>query len=85
MPSDPDVLQTLGRIDGKLDLLIDAAQEHREDDKRRFTEVYTKLDEHSSEINKAKGAKGALLWVAGGIAALAGTIATAAAKALGWH
>ncbi len=82
---DNDVLQMLGRIDGKLDQVIDSAKEHRDDDKRRFTEVYTKLDEHSSENNKAKGAKGALLWVAGGIAALVGTLATAAAKALGWH
>ena len=85
MSSDPEVFKFLGQIDGKLDQLIDAAKEHRDDDKRRFTEVYVRLDEHSSEINKAKGAKGALLWVAGGIAGVVGFVATFAAKTLGWH
>ncbi len=85
MSADPDVLQMLGRIDGKLDQVIDSAKEHREDDKRRFTEVYSKLDEHSSEIHRANGAKGALMWAAGVVAAVVGFIATAAAKVLGWH
>lgn len=81
--SDPNVLQLLGRIDGKLDQVIEAAKEHREDDKRRFTEVYSTLNEHAEDINKAKGAKAALLWVAGGVAAVVGTAATFVAKALG--
>lgn len=85
MSSDPDVLQTLGSIDGKLDQVIKAVDRHIDDDVRRFTEIHKKLDDQAEDINQAKGAKGALLWVAGGIAALVGTLATAAAKALGWH
>lgn len=85
MSADPDVLQLLGRIDGKLDQVIDSAREHRDDDKRRFTEVYVKLDDHERDINQAKGAKGALLWVAGGVAAAASVAISYAAKALGIH
>lgn len=82
MSSPPDVLQTLGRMEGKLDQLIDQAKEHRDDDKRRFTEVHARLDEHAEDINKAKGAKGALLWSAGLVATLAGSAAAYAAKKL---
>lgn len=85
MAAQDDIPQMLGRIDGKLDQMIDSFKEHREDDIRRFTDVYTKLGEHSTDINTAKGAKGALLWVAGGIAGAAGVVASIAAKALGIH
>lgn len=66
---DPNVLQLLGRIDGKLDQVIESAKEHREDDKRRFGEVYKKLGEHDQEIAQAKGAKGVFVWLLGGGAA----------------
>jgi hypothetical protein len=81
--SDPELSQILGRIDGKLDQVIDSFKEHREDDKRRFSEVYGKLAEHAEDINKAKGAKGALLWAAGGIAGAVAFAAPYVAKALG--
>lgn len=80
-----DVSQMLGRIDGKLDQVIETFREHREDDKRRFAEVYGKLEEHASDIDKAKGAKGALLWLVGGGAAAIGCLAAMAAKAFGLH
>lgn len=81
---DPSVLQLLGKIDGKLDQVIEQAKEHREDDKRRFTEVYARLDDHEKDINQAKGAKGALLWAAGAIAGIVAFVAPALAKKMGW-
>ena len=82
--ADPDVMQLLGRIDGKLDQVIESAKEHREDDKRRFADVYDRLDNHEKDINQAKGAKGALLWAAGAIAGVVAFVAPALAKKMGW-
>lgn len=64
--SDNNVLQLLGKIDGKLDQVIDAAREHRDDDKRRFSEVYKTLGEHEKDIAEAKGAKKLAVWILGG-------------------
>ena len=83
MSVDQDVLLMLGRIEGKLDQSITTAEQHRQDDIRRFTEVYEKLDSHEKDINQAKGAKGAILWVAGGLSAVVGAAAAWAAKHLG--
>lgn len=81
--SDTNVLQALGRIEGKVDQIISAATEHRGDDIRRFTEVYTKLGQHDEEISKAKGAKGVILWLIGGGAATIGALVVVVAKAYG--
>ncbi len=81
--SDP-VMQVLGRIEGKLDAEIKLNEEHREDDKRRFSDVYKKLGEHERDINQAKGAKGALLWAAGAIAGIIAFAVPALAKKMGW-
>lgn len=78
-----NVLQLLGKIDGKLDQVIEAAREHRDDDKRRFGDVFEKLGEHDQEIAKAKGAKSVILWLVGGGAMAIGALAVAAAKAFG--
>ena len=78
-----DLNRMLGQIDGKLDQVISTFQEHREDDKRRFTEVHKTLDDHSEDINKAKGAKGALLWAAGLVAGVVSFAAPYVARALG--
>lgn len=83
MATDPEVLLLLGKIDGKLDQVITSAEEHRSDDKRRFTEVHERLDEHAEDINKAKGAKGALLLVASLVAGVVTFIGPMVAKALG--
>lgn len=78
-----DVLQLLGRIDGKLDQVIEQAKEHRADDSRRFAAIDERIDEHERDINQAKGAKGAIVWLAGVVAALAGTAVTVVGKKLG--
>jgi len=78
-----DVQRMLGQIDGKLDQVIETFREHREDDKRRFGEVFGRLDEQSADINKAKGAKGMLLWLIGGGAAAIGGLMALAAKSFG--
>ena len=83
MSADP-VLQSLGRIEGKLESIENMAKEHREDDVRRFTDVYKKLGDHDQEIAKAQGAKGALLWAAGVVAGIVGLVAPALAKKMGW-
>lgn len=77
------VLQLLGRIDGKLDQVIESAKEHRDDDKRRFTEVHKRLDDHEKDINHAKGQKSVILWLIGGGAAAIGGLVAIAAKAFG--
>lgn len=83
MSDEHNVIQLLGRIDGKLDQVIDAAKEHREDDVRRFTDVYKKLGEHDQEISKAKGAKGVFLWLVGGGAAAIGAAVSQIVKIKG--
>lgn len=77
------IQQLLGRIDGKLDQVIDSAKEHREDDKRRFTEVHARLDGHAEDIAKAKGAKGVILWLAGGGAVAISALVSYVVKAKG--
>ena len=78
-----DIQRMLGQIDGKLDQAIKALDRHIDDDVRRFTEVFDRLDQSDAEINKAKGAKGVILFlVTGGAAAIGGLVAMAA-KAFG--
>ncbi len=65
-----DVQRSLGEISGKLDSLINTMREHAQEDTRRFGEVGKLLMQHSEEINQAKGAKSALMWAGGLVAAL---------------
>jgi len=80
MSQDNDVMQLLGRIDGKLDQVIETAKEHRDDDKRRFSDVYKKLGEHETAIAQARGAKGAILWIVGAGAAVISALVSWLAK-----
>lgn len=78
-----ELAELLGRIDGKLDQVIKSVDRHIDDDVRRFGEVYKRLDSNDADINKAKGAKGAVLWLVGGGAAAIGAVIAMAAKAFG--
>lgn len=81
--SDPNVLQLLGNIDGKLEEIGKSLDRHIDDDVRRFSEVYKTLGEHDKEIAKAQGAKGAIMWIVGLIAGSVGAIASLIIKAKG--
>lgn len=83
MSNENDILRALGRIEEKLDNAVEVGKEHREDDKRRFGEVYTRLGEHDVEIATAKGAAGAIRWLIGGGLVALGTSLAAIAKAFG--
>lgn len=74
MGDNDGVMQALGRIEGKLDAEISMAKEHREDDKRRFGDLYTKHNEHSQQIAEAKGAKKVIVFLIGGGAAAIGAL-----------
>lgn len=77
--------QMVGRIDGKLDALISNLEAHAAEDTRRFDAVGKLLLQHSEDINQAKGAKGVIMWAAGGLAAVAGFAASYLAKVMGIH
>ena len=77
--------QMVGRIDGKLDSLISNLESHAAEDTRRFEAMGKLLLQHSEDINQAKGAKGAILWAAGALAAVAGFAASFIAKVTGIH
>lgn len=76
---DNDLYQSLGRIEGGLNGLTSALKEHMEQDTRRFTDVYSKIEAHAEDINQAKGAKAAVFV----IATVAGTLASGVAWAIG--
>ena len=71
-----DIERLLGQIDGKLDQVIENFREHREDDTRRFAEVFKHIESHAEDINQAKGAGAAAKVTA---ALIAGAVSIAAA------
>jgi len=75
---DDNTQRSLGRIEGKLDGIGEALRTHVEQDARRFEAVFSALENHAEDINKAKGAKSALVWAAGGVAGAVSLIAGAA-------
>lgn len=60
----------LGQMNGKLDGLQSLIKDHMEQDTRRFEEVFRQLNEHSGDINKAKGAKNAIMVAAAAVASV---------------
>lgn len=80
-----DLHRLVGEANGKLDTLLDLVRDHVRQDDDRFTRVYTELASHAADINKAKGAKAAVLVVAGGLAGLVSFVVAAASKLFGGH
>ena len=78
-----EISQMLGRIEGKLDMAISSAEEHRRDDTRRFEEILKQLGAHEKDINQAKGARGAVVWMSGLVAGLIAFIIELAMKVWG--
>jgi hypothetical protein len=83
MSTDNEVMRLLGQIDGKLDSVVKNLDRHIDDDVRRFSDVYGKLEEHAEQISRAKGAKAMLLWLVGGGAAAIGAFVSMVVKAKG--
>lgn len=83
MSTDHEVLKLLGRIDGKLDSVVENLNRHIDDDVRRFSDVYEKLEKQADQISQAKGAKAMLLWLVSGGAAAIGAAVSFLMKAKG--
>ena len=62
--------QTLGRIEGKLDHMIDEFKRYIVAHDDRHNKIEEKLDDHAGTLNQAKGAKTMVLIFAGGISAI---------------
>lgn len=75
---DANTERSLGRIEGKLDGIGEALRAHVEQDARRFETVFSALKSHAEDINQAKGAKGAIVLIAGGIAGAVSLVVAAA-------
>ena len=71
----------LGSVDGKLDSLISSFAEYRVEHNGRHKEIDDKIEEHAADINRAKGAKTALIAAAAAVSGLV-SVALAAAERL---
>lgn len=60
------ILESLGEIKGMLKSEIRLNEEHRDDDKRRFGQLYVGQEAINMEIAKMKGGKAVILWLLGG-------------------
>lgn len=79
------LFQSLGRIEGAVGGVKEMLAEHIEQDTRRFDTTFKRLDALDADVNKAKGAKSAILWVAGGVGTIASGVAWAIGKILNIH
>lgn len=67
--ADDDLYKTVGRIEGKLDTMIVNLAGYTQRHEERHKAIDGLLDDVKGDINQAKGAKGVLLYVVGGISA----------------
>lgn len=76
--SEEQIATMLGRLLGELRAHREEFARYQDDHNDRHDKIDEKIDEHSAQINQAKGAKGTLLAIAG----LIGGLVAAAAKKL---
>lgn len=69
--SDDQIASALGQIIGKLDALQNQFHDYIDRHDQRHDKIDEKIEDHAAQINQAKGAKGAVLWLAGLVGALA--------------
>ncbi len=65
---DSELHRMVGQIDGKLDLLIASFDRYVQSHNDRHLIIDQQVQQVQADINQAKGAKAALLLIAGGIA-----------------
>lgn len=73
--SDDQIAQALGQLMGKVDSLTNEFANWRDDHHNRHERIDSKLEEHSAAINQARGAKSAILVLAGTVSAIGGWLA----------
>jgi hypothetical protein len=56
MEASPDIAQLLGRVEGKVDLLVDGMTKHFDNDKADFATLHKKLDGLKTKWAYAAGA-----------------------------
>ena len=71
---DQELYQAVGRIEGKLDALVDVVSSHIKTYEERHQTVWKAVDCIKKDINQAKGAKGILVVLSGTVAALVATV-----------
>ena len=74
-PHEDRVAHSLGQILGRLDSLQAQFTAYMENHDKRHDKIDAKLEEHAAIMNQAKGAKGAMLALAGFIGGAAAWIA----------
>lgn len=77
---DHEAQRLLGEVNGKLDTVLTLLRDHIQQDDTRFENIGKTLESHAADINQAKGAKAAILIIAGGLATAVSVAVTAAGK-----
>jgi hypothetical protein len=78
-----DLYRAVGEANGKLDTLTNLVRDYIEAHDKRHERVEEQLASHAADINKAKGAKTAVLILAGGLASVVSIAVAAASKLFG--
>lgn len=73
-----DLSRAIGEANGKLDTLLQLVRDHIKADETRFTEIDAELKTHAADINKAKGARTAIMAAATFVAGLVSIAVTVA-------